>query len=77
MNAYIKIVEDELSKWEADARHPFMNKGCKGAVRALKYALVQMRKEEEREQAYARAVLEQSTNPTCAVPRPFVDWEEK
>jgi hypothetical protein len=76
MNKYIAITEDELAKWESDAKHPFMNRGCKGAIKALKLLLSRLRKEEGREQSLARAVLEQSNNPTCAVPRPFVDWEE-
>lgn len=28
-----------MAKWENDLNHPFLNKGCKGAVKALKIAI--------------------------------------
>ena len=54
----------------------YLNLALRGKdMRAIR--VVDVSASEEYKQKLARVVLEQSINPTCAVPRPFVDWEEK
>ena len=39
MNEAIAILEAELAKWENDLNHPFLNAGCRGAIKGLKIAI--------------------------------------